>query len=311
MGQETQATLARLHQSLDEAVLLRQEAKRLLLIALVSQGHLLIEGLPGTAKTHLSRTFAGLLGGEFKRIQGTPDMLPADILGFYLYRPETAPAFVPGPIFANIVMVDELNRLSPRTQSALLEAMQEGQVTVEGHTHPLPRPFMVIASQVPYDGQGTSPITSVQADRFMFRIWHGYPSFEEEDSVVKNIDRISEAGVQAVISLQDILALQREARGVHVADEVRQYAVRLTQAVRVHADVLAGPSIRSSLALFRGARAAALLAGRGYVIPDDIKSLVLPALFHRTHLKPEAEAGGATAEGVIQAVLNQVPVPRV
>ncbi len=311
MEQEISGILARINQGMDEVVLLRHESKRLLLVSLISQGHLLIEGLPGTAKTHLSRTFASLIGGEFKRIQGTPDMLPADIVGFYLYRPESAPSFVPGPIFANIVMVDELNRLSPRTQSALLEAMQEYQVTIEGHTRSLARPFMVIASQVPHGGPGTSPIPDVQADRFMFRAWSGYPSFEEEDSVVKNIDRIQAAALKPVVTPQDILLLQQKATQVHVADEVRQYAVRLVGAVRAHPDVLTGPSIRSSLALFRGARAVALLLGRDFVIPDDMKALALPALFHRIHLKPEAEAGGVSAEGIIQDALSRVPVPRV
>jgi MoxR-like ATPase len=311
MGVKTSAVLARLAKGMDEVVLMRHEAKHLLMVSLISQGHLLIEGLPGTAKTHLSRTFASLMGGEFKRIQGTPDMLPADILGFYLYRPDSAPTFMPGPIFANTVMVDELNRLSPRTQSALLEAMQEGQVTIEGQTHPLPRPFIVVASQVPFGGQGTSLITDVQADRFMFRVWHGYPSFEEEDSVIKNIDCITETAQKAVITLQDILFLQQEALRVHVADEVRRYAIKLTQAVREHPDVIAGPSIRSSLALFKGARASALMQNRSFAIPDDIKVLALPAFFHRVHLKPEAEAANTTVENVIKEVLSLVPVPRV
>ena len=311
MTPEVNDTLKRLNSRLDQVVLFRYEIKRLLLLALIARGHLLIEGLPGTAKTLLCRTFARLLGGEFRRVQGTPDILPADIVGFYLYRPSADPLFMPGPVFANVVMVDELNRLSPRTQSALLEAMQEEQVTVEGHTHPLAQPFMVVASQVPQGGQGTSPLSDVQADRFLFRAWSGHPGPEEEDQVMQQIDRIAAFETRPAASASEVAALQQAALAVHVSGEVRAYIISIMNAVREHPDVLTGPSLRGSLALYKGARAAAVADGRGYVIPDDVKPLVVPALFHRTVLKPEAETGGAGVEQLLLDIVSRTPVPRV
>jgi MoxR-like ATPase len=300
----------RVSQGMDEIVLFRQEVKHLLLIALISRGHVLIEGLPGTAKTLISRTFARLIGGEFKRVQGTPDMLPADILGFYLYRPDGS-TFMPGPIFANVVMVDELNRLSPRTQSALLEAMQEYQVTIEGHTYPLEQPFMVIASQLPYGGAGTTALSDVQADRFMLRAWHGYPDVEEEDAILTNIDRISHMEVNPIITTADILTLQETVLQVHIDDAIRRYVIDLVNCIRQHKDILIGPSVRGSLALYRGARAHAMLTGRDYVIPDDVKRLAQAVLYHRIHLKAEAESENISSQGIIRETLEQVPVPRV
>jgi MoxR-like ATPase len=300
----------RVSHGMDEIVLFRQEVKHLLLIALISRGHVLIEGLPGTAKTLISRTFARLIGGEFKRVQGTPDMLPADILGFYLYRPDGS-TFMPGPIFANVVMVDELNRLSPRTQSALLEAMQEYQVTIEGHTYPLEQPFMVIASQLPYGGAGTTALSDVQADRFMLRAWHGYPDVEEEDAILTNIDRISHMEVNPIITTADILTLQETVLQVHIDDAIRRYVIDLVNCIRQHRDILIGPSVRGSLALYRGARAHAMLTGRDYVIPDDVKRLAQAVLYHRIHLKAEAESENISSQGIIRETLEQVPVPRV
>jgi MoxR-like ATPase len=300
----------RVSHGMDEIVLFRQEVKHLLLIALISRGHVLIEGLPGTAKTLISRTFARLIGGEFKRVQGTPDMLPADILGFYLYRPDGS-TFMPGPIFANVVMVDELNRLSPRTQSALLEAMQEYQVTIEGHTYPLEQPFMVIASQLPYGGAGTTALSDVQADRFMLRAWHGYPDVEEEDAILTNIDRISHMEVNPIITTADILTLQETVLQVHIDDAIRRYVIDLVNCIRQHKDILIGPSVRGSLALYRGARAHAMLTGRDYVIPDDVKRLAQAVLYHRIHLKAEAESENISSQGIIRETLEQVPVPRV
>jgi MoxR-like ATPase len=310
MSNNVMELINRVTHGMDEIVLFRQEVKHLLLIALISRGHVLIEGLPGTAKTLISRTFARLIGGEFKRVQGTPDMLPADILGFYLYRPDGS-TFMPGPIFANVVMVDELNRLSPRTQSGLLEAMQEYQVTIEGHTYPLEQPFMVIASQLPYGGAGTSALSDVQADRFMLRAWHGYPDIEEEESILKNIDRISHMEVSPVITTADILTLQEVALKVHVDEAIIRYVIDLVNCIRQNRDILIGPSVRGSLAIYRGARAHAMLTGRDYVIPDDIKRLAQAALYHRIHLKPEAESENVSSQGIIREILEQVPVPRV
>ena len=216
-----QEILSNIIAEVSKVVIGKEEAKQLLLVALLSQGHVLIEGLPGTAKTTLASTFAQVIGGKFKRVQGTPDMLPADILGFYLYRPDGSSTFMPGPIFANVVLVDELNRTTPRTQAALLEAMQEQQVTIERETHRLEQPFVVIASQIPYGGAGTSLLTDVQIDRFMFRTWSDLPAGEEEEQILQDIDRISEPQVSPVATLDDIIQLQQQVKQVHITDSIR------------------------------------------------------------------------------------------
>jgi len=288
----------------------KEELKELLMVALLSQGHILIEGLPGTAKTTLARTFATVMGGTFKRVQGTPDMLPSDILGFYFYRPDGSPTFMPGPIFANVVLADELNRTTPRTQSALLEAMEEHQVTIERETHPLEQPFLVIASQIPYGGPGTSPLSEVQIDRFMFRGWSALPSVDEEDRILRDIDSISEPDVSIVATPADIIELQQEIKKVHVADNIRHYITSIADSLRHNQDVPHGPGSRSSIALFKGARALAFIQGRDFVIPDDIKHLLIPALSHRISISTEAEMDNLTAETVIQKVEQEIGVPK-
>ena len=303
-------TLNRITAEINKVVIGKEDIKHLLLAVLLAQGHLLIEGLPGTAKTTLARTFARVIGGEFKRVQGTPDMLPADILGFCHYRPDGSSTFMPGPVFANVVLVDELNRLSPRTQSALLEAMAEGQVTIERETHPLVKPFMVIASQLPYGGGGTSPLSDVQIDRFMFRVWSGFPDKEVENQVLRDIDKITTADIAAVTDAAEITRLQQEVRAVHVDDGIRQYIIDVAGRLRQHPEVLAGPSPRGSIAIFRGARALAYIQGRDYVIPDDVKGLLITAFHHRIHLSAEAEMDGVTPDAIIKEVAAAVPVPR-
>jgi MoxR-like ATPase len=288
----------------------KEDAKELLLLALLSRGHVLIEGLPGTAKTTIARTFARAIGGTFKRVQGTPDLLPSDILGFYMYRPDGSATFMPGPVFANVLLADELNRTTPRTQSALIECMQENQVTIERETHVLGQPFIVIASQVPYGGGGTSQLTDVQTDRFMFRTWSGLPSLEEEDIILKNIDAIAEPDVHAVTSPEEVLRLQQEVKKVYFADSVRRYILEIIDRLRHHQDVLVGVSTRAGISVLRAARARAFFQERGYVIPDDIKRLLVPCLSHRLQLTPEAEMEETSAESVINEVVAQVPVPR-
>lgn len=288
----------------------KEETKRLLLVALMAGGHILIEGLPGTAKTLLGRTFAQAIGGEFKRIQLTPDMLPADVTGFNLYRPDGHSEFVPGPIFANVVLADELNRTTPRTQSAFLEAMQEAQVTVEGHTHPLPALFVVVASQIPSGGDGTHPLTDVQTDRFMFRLWSGYPERAEEASILDMIDVLEKPQVSPVVTPEEVLQLRERCRAVHLAAPVRDYILDLVGKARQHPDVLSGPSPRASLSLLKGSRAMALLEGRDFVLPDDIQMLALPSLEHRLRLKPEAEADGVSPRGIVERCLAEVAVPK-
>lgn len=303
--------LSRITAEVSKVVIGKDETKEMLLIALLSQGHVLIEGLTGTAKTTIARTFAHAIGGKFKRVQGTPDMMPADILGFYLYQPDGNSKFMPGPIFANVLLTDELNRITPRTQAALLEAMQEHQVTIERETHPLEKPFIVIASQLPHGSLGTSPLTSVQLDRFMLRIWSGFPSKEEEARILRDIDNISEPNVSAVVTRDDIIKLQQEVKKIHVSDDIRNYIIDILDSLRRHQDVAVGPSPRGSIALFRGARALALSQQRDFVIPDDVKRLLIPSLCHRIQINTEAEMENVTPEGIINEVATEIPVPKV
>ncbi len=294
-----------------KVVIGKDEIKELLLIALLSQGHVLIEGLTGTAKTTIARTFASVVGGTFRRVQGTPDMLPTDILGFYLYQPDGSSRFMPGPIFANVLLVDELNRATPRTQAALLEAMQEGQVTIERETHLLQYPFIVIASQIPYGGAGTSPLTEVQSDRFMFRVWSGLPSKEEEEQILHDIDAISEFDASPVATRDDIIQLQQEVRNVYTDDSIRHYIIEIINSLRHHQDVLVGPSPRGSIALFKGARALAFTQERDFVIPDDVKKLLIPALCHRIRITAEAEMENINPETIVNKIATEIPVPKV
>ena len=300
----------RILDDLDEAVIGKHELKRLLLIGMLSGGHVLIEGPPGTGKTTTARAFCQALGGVFKRIQFTPDMLPSDVTGFNLYHSAGDSRFIEGPMFANVVLADELNRTTPRTQAALLESMQEGQVTVEGVTHPLPQPMMVVGSQLPFGGPGTYPLTSVQADRFLLHAWSGMPTLDEERRIVVSIDRIEHAIVRPVVCPEDILQLRRETSAVHVSAPVTDYILSLLDFIRRREDVAEPASPRVGIALFKTSRAAAYLDGRDFVLPDDVKGLFANVIYHRLSLRPEMEADGASREGVIREVLAGVPVPR-
>ncbi len=310
--QETsQGILKNIIAEVSKAVIGKDDIKELLLVAMLSQGHVLIEGLPGTAKTTIARTFARAIGGKFKRVQGTPDMLPADILGFYLYRPDGTFTFMPGPIFANVLLADELNRTTPRTQAALLEAMQENQVTIERETHILEKPFMVIGSQMPYGGPGTAPLSDANIDRFMFRIWSNLPSREEEDRILKDIDNITEPDISTVTMPGDIIRLQQEIRKVHIADSVRRYILDIVDSLRHHPDIQQGPSTRASIVLLTGARGLAFVQERDFVIPDDVKKLLIPALSHRLQVNSEAEMENITPESIINEVAAGIPVPKI
>jgi MoxR-like ATPase len=293
-----------------KAIISKNEIKEALMLALIAGGHVLIEGLTGTAKTKLGRSFAEVVGGKFKRIQFTPDMMPADVTGFYAYSLTSEPRFIEGPIFANIVLADELNRTTPRTQSALLEAMQEYQVTIEKKTYLLDKPFMVIATQVQSGAEGTYPLTDVQIDRFMLRIWSEYATKEEEKKIIGNIDQIDEPNIRPVTTLDEIKGLQELARSVHVSPQIVDYTVSIVDYLRSDPDVLSGPSIRAGIALFKCSRVLALLDERDFVIPDDIKHLVPVAVEHRIKVKPEAEMDDVTPRVILERALERIPVPK-
>ena len=295
---------------ISKVIIGKGEIEETLTVALIAGGHVLIEGLPGTAKTKLARTFAEVIGGQFKRIQFTPDMMPADVTGFYIYSPDGASRFIEGPIFAHIVLADELNRTTPRTQSALLEAMQEYQVTIEGKSYSLAKPFMVIATQVQSGGEGTYPLTDVQVDRFLLRVTSEYSSKEEEKQIISNIDIIDEPDIKAVATLDEIKESQELAKGAHVSPDIVEYTTSIVDSLRLDPDVLSGPSVRAGIALFKCSRVLALLDGRDFVIPDDIKHLALHAIEHRIRVKPEAEMDDITPRMIVERTLEKVPVPK-
>jgi len=288
----------------------KAEVERALMLVLIAGGHLLIEGLPGTAKTKLARTFAEAISGRFKRIQFTPDMMPADVTGFYIYSPDGASRFVEGPIFADIVLADELNRTTPRTQSALLEAMQEHQVTIEGKAFELGQFFTVIATQVPAGAEGTYPLTDVQVDRFMLMVRSEYQTKQEEKEIVSQIDHIDETSVKAITNIEEVLHLRELAKSVYVSPDIVEYITTLVSTVRNDPDVSWGPNVRASIALYKCARVLAMLDGRNFTIPDDIKALSFNAMEHRLRVKPEAEMDDITPHIVIERVLNKIQVPK-
>ncbi len=283
-----------------------REIPELLLITLLAGGHILLEGVPGVAKTTLVKAFAGTLGCAFRRIQFTPDLLPADITGTFVLSPrEGTFELREGPLFANVVLGDEINRAPAKTQSALLEAMQEQQITIEGETRLLPSPFIVLATQNPVEQAGTYPLPEAQIDRFLIRLIIGYPSAEDERSILK-LNMSPDAIAPALLLPEDILAMQRLVGQVHVEDELLDYVIRLSAFTRRHAQLYLGASPRASLALVRAARARAIVRGRAYVLPDDIKALAAPVIAHRLVLTPEAEMDGATPEAIVRQALEQV-----
>jgi len=295
---------------LSKAIVGKGEVEQALVIALLAGGHILIEGPPGTAKTKIAQSFAETVGASFKRIQFTPDMMPSDITGFYIYSANGTPRFVEGPLFSHIVLADELNRTTPRTQSALLEAMQESRVTIEGKSYTLERPFMVIATQVPSGGEGTYPLTDVQIDRFLLKVDNVYPSREEETRIIGNIDNFDDPDIKAVTDLLEILEMQRLVKQVHVSAANVDYITAIVTALRSDADVSWGPGVRAGISLFKCARVLAMLDGRDYVIPDDVKSLCRQAVEHRLRIKSEAEMDGVTPAAVIDRVVGNIPVPK-
>lgn len=297
--------------NVERVIVGKRPAIELVLIALLCEGHVLIEDAPGTGKTMLARAFAITTALEFKRLQCTPDLLPNDVTGVSVFNQKKREfEFRPGPAFSNILLADEINRATPRTQSALLEAMGEGQVTVDGVTHPLPRPFLVLATQNPIEFEGTFPLPEAQMDRFLMRLSIGYPDFADEDAMMQmqQLAHPIEA-LEQVVDGEGMPELQQQVRQVHVVESVRRYILNLVHATRDHPALALGASPRGSLALFRSAQALAALRGRDFVIPDDIKYVAVACLAHRMVMNPENALSGETTAGMVRQLLKQVEVP--
>ena len=297
-------------ENVERVIVGKRETIELLMVALLCEGHVLIEDVPGTGKTMLARAIAASLGLSFKRLQCTPDLLPNDITGVSVFDQRTNDfEFRPGPAFVHVLLADEINRATPRTQSALLECMGEGQVTVDGNTHVLNRPFLVLATQNPIEYEGTFPLPEAQLDRFLLKLSVGYPSPEDEGQILLNLQREHPiAHIDQVVDGTRLLELQRQVWDVHVDDTVRDYVVRLVYATRKHSDLALGASPRGSLALFKTAQALAALRGRDFVIPDDAKALAVPTLVHRLIVRPESALRGYKTDGVMAELLDKTPL---
>jgi MoxR-like ATPase len=308
---DTAALVQRIIANIEKVIIGKRPQITLTLVAYLCEGHILLEDVPGVAKTMLARALAKSVGCAFKRIQCTPDLLPTDVTGVSIFNQKTAEfEFRPGPIFAQTVLADEINRATPRTQAALLEAMAERRVTADGQGYNLKPPFLVIATQNPIDHEGTFPLPEAQLDRFLIRLALGYPSIEEESKMLQRLQRshpIDELG--PVVQAVDVVAAQDAVREIHVDDKVRRYILELVTASRENDDVLLGGSPRASLALYRTAQALAAVAGRSFVLPDDVKKMVLPVLGHRVILRPEARIRKITPATVLNRILADVPAP--
>jgi MoxR-like ATPase len=302
-----------LTRELGRVVVGAEGAIRALVIALIARGHVLVQGVPGLGKTLLAKSLAHALGGEFKRIQGTPDLMPSDIIGVHVFdERERSFIFRPGPLFADVVLVDEINRAGPKTQAALLEAMEERQVTVERKTYPLPAHFLVIATQNPGDFEGTYPLPESQLDRFMLRIDMTYPAREDEQAILARYGALSGPGKTSpfVVSPATLDAVRAGVDEVHVAPELLAYILDLALASRQHAHLTLGLSTRGALAVLRAAKIGAALRGSSFVAPDDVKEILPAVISHRLVLAPEAMLEGVTTQSIVQRMLDQVTVPR-
>ena len=309
---EPKALISALKQNIREAIVGKDDVIELLLIALICRGHVLIEDVPGVGKTTLASALSKSIRCSFKRIQFTPDVTASDVVGYTMVNMQSGETeYRPGAVMSQIILADEINRTSPKTQSALLEVMEEGQVTVDGVTHALPRPFMVLATQNPVDFVGTYPLPEAQMDRFMMKVRIGYPSVEEE---IDLLERYTGAATPMqtllpVCRTEDVLALQEKMAGIYCSPEARSYVARITAATRQSPSLQLGASPRGAIALLRASQASALLAGRDYVLPDDIQRMLEPVLEHRLILTPEARMKNVTGAQVLQGLIKSIPVP--
>lgn len=310
---EVTSTAKRIIANVEKVVIGKRQEIVVALVAYLCEGHILVEDVPGVAKTMLARALAASIGCSFKRVQCTPDLLPNDITGASIFNPKTTEfEFRPGPLFAQIVLADEINRTTPRTQAALLEAMAERRVSVDGETYQLEAPFLVIATQNPIDHEGTFPLPEAQLDRFLVRLSLGYPSRDEEAQMLEllkhehPIDQLS-----AVVSGADVIRCQQAVREVYVDPKVRNYVVEITRNTRAHQDIALGASPRASIALYRASQAMAAIRGNDFVLPDDVKRMAPAVLGHRLILRPESRLRKVTAAGVISEILTDISVPMV
>lgn len=306
-----QAIANRLIENVETVIIGKRGQVEQTVTALLSQGHVLVEDVPGVGKTMLAKTIAKSVGCTFQRIQFTPDMLPSDVTGVSVFNQQTREfEFRPGPIMAQIVLTDEINRATPKTQSALLEAMEEKQVTVDGITYPLQKPFLVLATQNPIEYEGTFPLPEAQLDRFMLRISLGYPSPGDEVHMLDSQQKVHPVEtVSQAISADELLQAQEAVKNVHIDDQVKEYIVELVNTSRKHPDIYLGASPRGSLALYKTAQAKAAMENRDFVIPDDVKALAIPALAHRLIVSPAARIKNVDSRVVVQEILDSVPVP--
>jgi MoxR-like ATPase len=297
--------------NVERAIVGKRQQLILSLVSWLCEGHMLLEDVPGVAKTMLARALARSVGCSFKRIQCTPDLLPTDVTGASIFNQKTAEfEFRPGPLFAQVVLADEINRTTPRTQAALLEAMAESRVTVDGTTHRLGPPFLVIATQNPVDHEGTFPLPEAQLDRFLMRFSLGYPTLEEELKMLEMLQRSHPIdALEPVVSAEEVVACQKAVREIYVDDKVRRYLMQIVHDTRAHDDVGLGGSPRASIALFRTSQAMAALRGRNYVLPDDVKKVAGAVLTHRIILKPESRLRKVTAGAVVDDIVAEIAVP--